>query len=65
MAYTDMNTAFVSAEGDYSAYQRVIVFNPHDLSDDQWETLSGVSDRERIHFIEACLNGRDTSEWEG
>jgi hypothetical protein len=65
MAYTEMRTAYVTDTGNYAGGERVIIFDATALTEDHWEILSSLSDGERIHFVDAVLNGRDTSEWEG
>jgi hypothetical protein len=54
--------AYVSEYGNYGA-EEVILFDTSDLTADQWETLSNLTDSEKLWFVKAVLNNEDLSEW--
>jgi hypothetical protein len=54
--------AYVSEYGNYGA-EDVIAFDTTDLTIDQWETLSELTDTEKYWFVQAVLNKEDLSKW--
>ena len=54
--------AYVSEYGNYGA-EDCLVFDTTDLTVDQWETLSELTDSEKLWFVKAVLNNEDLSEW--
>lgn len=64
MSYTYQNdVAFVAHDGSYSQSEEIVVFGMDDLTEEQWNILSELSDSERIVFALACLNGEDIQEY--
>lgn len=55
-------TAWVDTDGSYG-FGDVILFDPSELTDKQWDTLEVLSDGERIEYVEAILNKKPTTEW--
>jgi len=64
MSYTYQNdVAFVAHDGSYSQSEEIVIFGMDDLTEEQWNILSELSDSERIVFALACLNGEDIQEY--
>jgi hypothetical protein len=54
--------AYVSEYGNYGA-EECLVFDTTDLTVEQWERLSELSDWAKLPYVEAVLNNEDLSEW--
>lgn len=64
MSYQYQNdVAFVAHDGSYSQSEEIVVFPTEDLTEEQWDILTELSDSERIVFALACLNGEDIQEY--
>lgn len=64
MAY-DINAykAYVDADGSIGV-GALLTFDPEDLTEAQWETVSNLRDSERIEYVWAVLNHQDLRQWE-
>lgn len=51
------DAAWVSMDGEYG--QGVVVFDPDELTDDQWEKLTDMHDGDRAEYVVAIINGDD------
>ena len=49
------DAAWVSMDGEYG--QGVVLFDPDQLTDDQWEKLTEMHDGDRASYVVAILNG--------
>ena len=49
------DAAWVSMDGEYG--QGVVLFDSDELTDDQWEKLTEMSDGDRATYVVAILNG--------
>jgi|LauGreDrversion4_2_1035121.scaffolds.fasta_scaffold527961_2 hypothetical protein len=64
MSYQYQNdVAFVAHDGSYSQSEEIVIFPTEDLTEEQWDILTELSDSERIVFALACLNGEDIQEY--
>ena len=65
MAYERFtNFAYVSTDGNYSQSEDVMIFDFDQLTDEQWEILSCLTDSDRFWYVHGILNGEDVSEFE-
>jgi len=55
--------AYVSEYGNYGG-ESVLEFDSSELTAEQWETLSNLTDSDKLPYVEAILDGNDVSEWE-
>lgn len=58
-----LNSGWVETDGSYGVSD-VILFGPDDLTEKQWETLTNLSDGDRISYVEAIMKGEPLDEWE-
>ena len=66
MAFDEMNgVAFVTFNGEYGKESDFLVFNDGDLSGKQWDTLGELEDNSSWDYVQAIMNGKDLTEWEG
>lgn len=56
-------TAWVTDDGSYGVGS-VITFDQSDLTAQQWETLSILSDNDRLDYVQAIMAGEPLDEWE-
>jgi hypothetical protein len=54
--------AYVSEYGNYGS-EECLVFDTTDLTVEQWERLSELSDWAKLPYVQAILNDEDLSEW--
>jgi hypothetical protein len=57
-------TGWVDTDGSYGV-GCLILFDPDDLTPDQWETLSNLGDNSRYDYVQAIMNNEPLDEWEG
>ena len=57
------NTAWVETDGSFGVSD-VILFDPSDLTDQQWETLGDLRDSERLDYVNAIMAGEPLDQWE-
>jgi hypothetical protein len=58
--------AFVTDDGAWSQAAEVIIFDPNQLTEEQWITLDELPDSQKLSYVEAILNGaHDLTPWEG
>lgn len=57
--------AFVTFNGEYGKDSDLLVFNDNDLSGKQWDTLGELEDNSRWDYVQAIMNCKDLTEWEG
>lgn len=55
--------AYVSEYGNWGQEQ-VLVFDENILTEEQWENLDILPDRDKMSYVKAIINGEDLSEWE-
>ena len=55
--------AYVSEDGNYGT-DSIVLFRPDTLTDDQWETLSNLSDSRKMNYITAILNNQPLDKFE-
>jgi hypothetical protein len=66
MAYDEIkNVGYVSYDGNYGAEADLLMFDSNALTLQQWETLGELDDNSRYEYVEAVLNNKDLTEWEG
>ena len=66
MAFDEIDgVAFVTFNGEYGKDSDLLVFNDNDLSGKQWDTLGELEDNSRWDYVQAIMNGKDLTEWEG
>lgn len=54
---------YVSEYGNWGTEQ-VLMFDNSELTEEQIDTLSILSDYDKLPYVEAILAGQDTSKWE-
>ena len=54
---------YVSEYGNWGTEQ-VLVFDNSELTEEQIDTLSILSDYDKLPYVEAILAGQDLSKWE-
>jgi hypothetical protein len=54
---------YVTKDGNYGA-DDIIITDLNSLTDEQIEQMSSLSDNDRFAYVQAVLDGQDTSEWE-
>jgi hypothetical protein len=57
------STGWVDTDGSYGVSD-LITFNEEDLTSFQWQTLSELSDNDRIEYVSAIMNDEPLDEWE-
>ena len=57
------NVSWVETDGSYGTSE-VILFDYDDLTEEQHETLSNLSDRDRLDYVQAIMSGESLDEWE-
>lgn len=50
------NKAYVSVNGDYGT--GVLMFDPIDLDESEWEELGNLHDNDRLNYVEFLLKER-------
>lgn len=55
--YKILTTAFVTQYGEWGQEQELIIFNPAQLTDEEWETLSDLPDNVKLSYAIACMDG--------
>lgn len=58
------NKGWVAEDGSFGNGP-IIMFEPSRLTDKQWEILADLNDSEKFEYVEAVLDGKNLSEWEG
>lgn len=58
------NRGWVAEDGSFGN-GNIILFDPSRLTDKQWNTLADLSDSMKFEYVEAILDGKNLSEWEG
>jgi intein/homing endonuclease len=64
MSYWTGHQYWVADDGSYGV-GNIACFDHDVLTDEQWRTVSDLSDNDRYYYVVAVLNGADTAEWEG
>lgn len=57
-------TAYVTADGNYSEEDNVLIFAREELTPEQWELLGGLHESDRYSFVQDVLADEDLSRWE-
>jgi hypothetical protein len=52
---------FVNEDGGYGAANDMFTFEYGDLTEEQWDNVRALDERDRFDYIAACVN-RDTEE---
>lgn len=55
--------AYVSEYGNWGQ-EKVLVFDPALLTEEQYEILSILTDYDKMSYVKAIINGDDLTEWE-
>lgn len=58
------NKGWVAEDGSFGN-GNIILFDASRLTDKQWEILADLNDSEKFDYVEAILDGKNLSEWEG
>ena len=54
---------WVAEDGSFGG-GAIIVFDTMDLTDQQWDTMSELSDTERLAYVYAIMAGEPLTKWE-
>jgi len=57
------SVSYVSEDGNFGT-GKLLTFNSDELTEAQWELVEILSDRDKIQYVFAALNGHSTTEWE-
>jgi hypothetical protein len=57
------NIGWVSTDGSYGVSD-VVLFNSDEITDEQWDTIEGLSDPHRIEYVQAIMAGEPLDKWE-
>ena len=57
------NASWVETDGSYGTSD-IILFDYDDLTEAQHDTLSNLSDRDRLDYVQAIMSGEPLHEWE-
>lgn len=57
-----LNTAWVETDGSYGVSD-VILFEPDDLTENEWALFTELSDYDRLEYIQAVMKGEPLDAW--
>lgn len=63
MAYVEYDGLYFSEDGNYGG-GKIIIADHDAFTEEQMELLGSLGDNSRYDYVNAILNGQDTSEWE-